>query len=215
MRGDKGGENNDIRKHLEDYGGIYIAGRSVHNQRIERLWVDVGQKITHFYKPIFYALENYGLLDLESIVDMAALHVVYEPVLQNAADNFVGAWNNHSVRTMRNKTPAEIFDAPSRNGRPFHDVTQELRQKYYGIEEDGAEEGNLNSNACVPDCPVCSADRVHYDDENEQDNSGDRYNVQAFRTLPEVQQALLQEEGDDGVGVQQYIRVRDLLRQHL
>jgi len=41
----------------------HIAGSSVRNQRIERLWRDTFQSVCHQYYSLFYEMENSGLLD--------------------------------------------------------------------------------------------------------------------------------------------------------
>ena len=58
--------------------GSMIAGRSMHNQRIERLRRDVRWAF-HIYYNLFYHLEGCGVLDPTSESDLFALHYVYKP----------------------------------------------------------------------------------------------------------------------------------------
>ena len=51
--------------------GSFIAGSSVHNQGI---WRDVFTGCLSVYYDLFYELEDVGLLDLQSEVQLYALH---------------------------------------------------------------------------------------------------------------------------------------------
>ena len=74
MRCDHGGENNDVCSLMEvlrgDGRGSAMRGASMHNQRIERSWVDMWCGVTNLYYDLFFFLEDEGILDLDNEVLM-------------------------------------------------------------------------------------------------------------------------------------------------
>jgi hypothetical protein len=80
MRGDKGGENYGVVRLMLEHHGIeskaFIAGRSVHNQRIERLWADVNPRVLHLFWELFHQMEEQQVLDINSDLHLLALHIV-------------------------------------------------------------------------------------------------------------------------------------------
>lgn len=62
VRGDGGSEFNHVEAFMElangESRGSFLRGKSVHNQRIERLWRDVHEKVVEKYQKTFYHMEN-------------------------------------------------------------------------------------------------------------------------------------------------------------
>lgn len=87
----------------------HITGRSVHNQRIERLWRDVFTQVIQYFYHLFYTFEEQQILDPDNDVHRCSLQQVYLPVIQERPDTFRAAWNNHRLHTESNHTPNQIW----------------------------------------------------------------------------------------------------------
>ena len=89
--------------------GSHIAGKSTHNQRIERLWRDVYRCVASTFHGIFYYMEEQQLLDPDSELDLFVLHCVFLPRINHSLKCFTAAWNQHPLRTERMWSPRKIW----------------------------------------------------------------------------------------------------------
>lgn len=115
VRSDKGGENVAVAHYMLSHPqrgpgrGSMITGKSVHNQRIERLWRDLFCGCVHMYYHLFYALENDGLLNPNSEIDLFCLHYVYLPRISDSLCKFMEGWNAHPISTENNLSPNQLW----------------------------------------------------------------------------------------------------------
>lgn len=111
VRSDHGGENTLVAflMNLIQGNGRHITGRSVHNQRIERLWRDVFQQVIRYFYELFYSFEDERILNPDNSTHKTALQIVYKPEIQKRLAIFRSAWNNHKIRTENNRSPNQIW----------------------------------------------------------------------------------------------------------
>jgi hypothetical protein len=117
---------------FSDTDGSY---RSVHNTRIERMWVDVTQAFGGKWKTLFLELEEFHGLVPTREGHIWLLHHLFLHQIDADTQEFVDTWNHHKmqIRGQRSASPREMFffGMMHRGSRGVEDITN---FELYGVD---------------------------------------------------------------------------------
>ena len=114
LRSDKGGENTTVDLFMLEHPfrgpgrGSMITGRSVHNQRLERLWRDLFEGVTYICYHLLYHFEDNGVLETSNPIHLFSLHYVYIPRINRYIERWTQAFIRHRIRTADNRSPMQL-----------------------------------------------------------------------------------------------------------
>ncbi|XP_076081859.1 uncharacterized protein LOC143052673 [Mytilus galloprovincialis] len=140
VRSDHGAENIKVALFMNLIRGrsSHITGRSVHNQRIERVWRDMHKEVTSVFKKEFYDMEDSleVQLDPSNNIHIWALQYVYIPILKDELDKFQRGWNAHGLRTAHQKSPRQLWVSGMLNNMgSLHTAPSEVFGRSLSLEE--------------------------------------------------------------------------------
>ncbi|THU76681.1 hypothetical protein K435DRAFT_620888, partial [Dendrothele bispora CBS 962.96] len=120
--------------------GSYIWGQSIHNTRIERLWVDTTTQVTSSWQDRFANLELQQGLDINNGNHIWLLQHVFLPFINRDLEMFAAGWNHHpmQIRGQPNRSPRQMFFFDMFvHGVRGEDVSlSEAEAEFYGLDWD-------------------------------------------------------------------------------
>ena len=159
VRSDMGIENVDVARFMLHNHGLncktMLVGSSVHNQRTERLWLDVKRLVVCRFKFIFYSMEDNDLLDPLDDLHLYVLHLVFLSSINNGLRELLEDWNNHPLSSEHNFSPYQLwrlvlYSCQISNPEEFNELSKNDWESF-GIDYEGPLPSEEDDDVIVPE----------------------------------------------------------------
>ncbi|KAJ6502998.1 hypothetical protein DFH09DRAFT_1252019 [Mycena vulgaris] len=126
-------------------------GKSVHNVRIEHLWVHVTAQLGVTWSERFTILELRHGLDINNVAHIWLLHFLFLATINSQLAFFAQSWNQHRIQIRHgpNRAPADMFvfdllvNGVRGNQLPAEENLSEEELEVYGIDWAGLRDDTL------------------------------------------------------------------------
>lgn len=140
--------------------------RSVHNIRIERLWVDVTSGFGSKWKQFFQILEAHDALDTNNDAHIWLLHFLFLASINSDATMWAKTWNNHTLARhgCHHQSPSQMYlHGMLQHGLRGVAVEEEEPEDIdsFGIDWDDLERSNFRTHHDIHNQPTTEEARDH------------------------------------------------------
>ena len=127
-----------------------IVNRSIHNVRIEQLWVDITAQVGAYWAEFFIELELHHSLDTNNINHIWLLQHLFLQVINNQLMFWADSWNQHKLQIQNgpSHSPADLFvfdmlmHGVQGSQLPNEEFTEE-ELEFYGVDWEGLHDNQL------------------------------------------------------------------------
>lgn len=76
---------------------LYVQTSYTHNHIIERVWIEVNQRVTYSIKRIIVEMDDQRVINMESYVERSCTSYILRRICMVGLRRMVDAWNSHTI----------------------------------------------------------------------------------------------------------------------